>query len=119
MRAVYDDDFTFINLNGTMVGNGATNWEFDVWPAFPETVFNFNMIPKEWLKTWEDNDCYYCFNDECGTNDDISSVCNDTINDIIDFTGNYNWYDLYRPNYDTDSLLLEEHERFSSVIIDG
>jgi excinuclease UvrABC nuclease subunit len=29
---------------------------------------------------------------------------------------NYNWYDLYRPNY---NILLEDHERIGTVVIDG
>jgi hypothetical protein len=102
-----------------MVGNGATNWEFDVWPAFPDTVFNFDMIPKEWLDTYKANNCYYCFNDECGTNDDLSQICSDTLDSIIEFTGEYNWYDLYRPVYNTDTIILEEHERKATVVIDG
>jgi len=102
-----------------MVGNGATNWEFDVWPAFPDTVYNFNMIPKEWLDTYKENNCYYCFNDECGTNDDISEVCNLALESIINKTANYNWYDLYRPNYDLDAVILEEHERIATVVIGG
>jgi carboxypeptidase C (cathepsin A) len=72
LRAEWDSSYTKINLNGTMVGNGATNWDFDVFPSFPDTVFNFNMIPEEWLTTWKENKCYICFNDECGTNDDLS-----------------------------------------------
>jgi hypothetical protein len=37
-----------IHLKGTMVGNGATNWDFDVSPSFTETVYNFNLIPKRY-----------------------------------------------------------------------
>jgi len=37
---------TQMNLKGFMVGNGATNWDFDVSPSFPKTIYNFNLIPK-------------------------------------------------------------------------
>jgi len=33
-----------------MVGNGATNWDFDVSPSFTETVYNFNLIPKRYAE---------------------------------------------------------------------
>lgn len=46
-----------------MVGNGATDWDVDVSPSFPETVFNFNLIPRKYLQFFEDNDCIYYFND--------------------------------------------------------
>jgi serine carboxypeptidase-like clade 1 len=36
---------TQFNIKGIMVGNGATDWDFDVSPSFPTTVFNFNLIP--------------------------------------------------------------------------
>lgn len=39
-----------INLKGFMVGNGATDWDFDVSPSFPETVYNFNIMPSQLLK---------------------------------------------------------------------
>ena len=34
-------------LKGFMVGNGATDWDFDVSPSFPSIVYNFNLIPKK------------------------------------------------------------------------
>jgi carboxypeptidase C (cathepsin A) len=30
-----------IKLEGFMVGNGATDWDYDVSPSFPEVVYNF------------------------------------------------------------------------------
>ena len=36
------------NFKGFLVGNGATDWNVDINPAFPEVVFNFNLIPEEW-----------------------------------------------------------------------
>ena len=37
------------NLQGFLVGNGATNWDYDVSPSFPEVVYNFNLIPETML----------------------------------------------------------------------
>jgi carboxypeptidase C (cathepsin A) len=50
------------NLKGFMVGNGATNWDFDVSPSFPETVYNFNLIPKSLIDTFNSNYCVIYFN---------------------------------------------------------
>lgn len=33
------------NLKGFLVGNGATNWDFDVSPSFPSIAYDFNLIP--------------------------------------------------------------------------
>ena len=45
-----------------MVGNGATTWDFDVNPSFPATVANFNVVPpKLWLE-YENEGCYFSFN---------------------------------------------------------
>jgi len=46
LQAEFDPTLYNINIKGTMVGNGATDWDFDSNPSFPDTVRNFNMIPK-------------------------------------------------------------------------
>jgi len=46
-----------INLGGTMVGNGATNWSYDVWPTFPATLANMQIIQKSLLDEWEAQGC--------------------------------------------------------------
>lgn len=35
-----------------MVGNGATDWDLDISPAFPEVVYNFNLIPQALLANY-------------------------------------------------------------------
>jgi hypothetical protein len=35
---------TKVNLKGFIVGNGATDWEIDISPSFPEVMYNFNLI---------------------------------------------------------------------------
>jgi hypothetical protein len=47
LQAAFDSSLENINIKGTMVGNGATDWDFDSNPSFPDTVRNFNMIPKD------------------------------------------------------------------------
>ena len=46
-----------------MVGNGATDWRYDVHPSFAATAANFNIIPQKLLKEWEDEGCFYSFHD--------------------------------------------------------
>ena len=40
-----------------MVGNGATNWSYDVWPSFAATAANMNVISMNLWKEIEDNGC--------------------------------------------------------------
>jgi hypothetical protein len=56
-----------MNLQGFMVGNGATNWNFDVEPSFPQTVRWFNIIPPSLLNDFETNECHYYFYPEFDT----------------------------------------------------
>jgi hypothetical protein len=43
---------TTYNLKGMMVGNGVTDYDYDVSPSFPETLYNFNLISKKLLDTF-------------------------------------------------------------------
>jgi len=52
-----------INLKGLLVGNGATDWDFDSSPAYPETFYNFNLIPKRLFDKYMDGYCVEYFND--------------------------------------------------------
>lgn len=57
-----DSNITQINLKGFLVGNGATDWDFDVMPSFPETAYNFNVIPKSLLDEYQKLECTVYFN---------------------------------------------------------
>jgi len=61
--AKFQPNRTTYNLKGFLVGNGATNWNYDVSPSFPETVYNFNLIPKKYQDFFDQNNCTYYFND--------------------------------------------------------
>jgi len=43
---------TRYNFKGYLVANGATNWDLDISPAYPEVVYNFNIIDKTLLDTF-------------------------------------------------------------------
>lgn len=103
-------------MAGFIVGNGATNWDIDISPSYPEVVYNFNIIPKDLLTTFQTNDCHYYFNDlKVYPN---SKLCNDTWDQINTLAGDLNWYDLFRKTY-PDSLLLKNVNRLGSSIVDG
>ena len=48
-------------LKGFIVGNGATDWEIDVSPLFPEVVHKFNLIPSGLLNNFTDNNCAFYY----------------------------------------------------------
>jgi len=97
-----------------MVGNGATDWDVDVSPSFPETVFNFNLIPRKYLQFFKDNDCVYYFNDF--KNHSGPAECDPIWEAMQNLTGNLNWYDLYR---DEPSIILGAEERMAKTLIGG
>lgn len=121
------ENMTKYNLKGYIVGNGATNWDIDISPAYPEVVYNFNIIPKTLLDTFQENDCRYYFNDLKVHNN--SELCNDTWEKINDLASDLNWYDLYRKVYDDNDLdakrakagkiLLKGSNRLQSVNVNG
>ena len=87
-----------MNLEGIMVGNGATNWSVDVEPSFPATVKNFNIIPASLYNKFEDNNCHYYFYPSYDTTRN-TLVCDAAWAKINELTSELNWYDLYRPTY--------------------
>ena len=113
---------TKINLKGFLVGNGATQWDVDISPSFPEVVYNFNLIPKSLLDTYNDNNCIAYFNDvHPATNTTICETSWDLINNL---TGGLNWYDLFRkviPNDPFSATALKQsasdEERIRSVLV--
>lgn len=97
----FDDDHIQINLKGFIVGNGATDWTFDVQPVFPELAKYFNLIPESVYKQWTDHECTFFFNGTVHYNDSNSnySTCFGIWQEILDNTASLNWYDLYRKNF--------------------
>jgi len=84
-----------INLKGFMVGNGATDWDFDVSPSFPETLFNFNIITSQTLKEYNDNNCTVWFND-FRNRTGPTEPCATLWTKMEGMWDGLNWYDLYR-----------------------
>ena len=103
-----------IKLGGTMVGNGATNWSYDVWPTFPATLANFQIIQQSLLADWETEGCAgYFHNVRPATK---TPKCIAMAKRMNDLSGSLNWYDLYRKNYD---LPAANSTRLGTTIIEG
>lgn len=100
-----------IPLAGYIVGNGATNWAYDVQPAFPNTAFYFDLIPRALLDTFNSNNCSYNNANIPVTN---PPICDTTWDKIQDLTGGLNWYDLYRKVY--PDTLLSGNRQGSSIV---
>jgi Serine carboxypeptidase len=103
-----------------MVGNGATNWEVDISPSFPDVMYNFNLIPKSLLDTYKNNDCVNYFNDLKPPSN--STVCVDAWNQINDLWDGLNWYDLFRKVVPDSGLLKQsasDEDRMRTVEVGG
>jgi hypothetical protein len=59
-----------------IVGNGLTDYNYDVWPAYIPTVYNFQLIPKTIRDFIVDNKCNHYFRHVLPEN--LSQQCNDT-----------------------------------------
>jgi len=105
-----------------MVANGATHWAYDVSPSFPATVYWNNIITKKDYDAFNNNDCYYSFNDVIKVKN--PPVCDATWARINELAENLNWYDLYRPVYDGGlgsghDALEAEQARLGSAMVEG
>lgn len=85
-----------------MVGNGATDWNFDSTPTFPDTVYNFNLVPKDLRDKWFDNNCHEYFRHVFPSRG--PPACKIAMLQMQNYTSNLNWYDLYRPQIPPTSV---------------
>lgn len=103
------------NLKGYLVGNGATNWDFDVSPSFPTIANDFNLIPMKLYHNYTHSGCKVWFNNFKPI--EGPPYCGDLWEEINNLTANLNWYDLYRPVYNNGGLTAEQ--RIGKSVIDG
>lgn len=99
-----------------MVGNGATNWYYDVFPSFAVTAYNFNIITKDLKDAYEDNNCL--FTDGSVIPWTPTQICLDTADSIEALTNQLNWYDLYRFLY-PDTINLSAEDRWATAEVHG
>jgi len=99
-----------------LVGNGATNWDFDVSPSFPTIAKDFNLIPTSLYHNYTHSGCKLWFNNFKPMEGPV--YCGELWTQITTLTENLNWYDLYRANPAVSPLLTAE-ERIGKTTIDG
>lgn len=115
LQAKFNTTKKTYNLKGFLVGNGATNWDFDVSPSFPQIAYDFNLIPMSLYENYTKSGCKVYFNDFIPM--DGPPYCAELWDNITTLTGGLNWYDLYRPVY-PESILSDE-ERIGKTVIGG
>ena len=54
-----------------IVGNGLTNWQYDLNMALPATLGGFSMIPNKWIEMWEQAICKVDINGKITGGDDL------------------------------------------------
>lgn len=87
-----------INLKGFIVGNGATDWDHDVMPSFPDVIKYFNILPIEIHDSYSHYGCTLFFNGTMKYDKDKGNgtECAELWSQMMDLTSHLNWYDLYR-----------------------
>ena len=115
------------NLKGFIVGNGATDWDIDISPSFPDVVYNFNIIPPRLIKNYTDSQCTYYFRNVRAPSPD-NAVCKDLWLQIEKLWQGLNWYDLFRKTYpqsaipfnaETMEAAINEMAREKTVMVNG
>ena len=99
-----------------IIGNGATDFNVDVSPSYPDTVYNFNLIKKDLYETYINNSCFFSFNGVIP--ESHSDVCVNAWTKINALCADLNWYDLYRKKY-PNALRADDEERWGEVEING
>lgn len=117
LQAAWNKDLMDIPLAGFMVGNGATNWDYDVHPSFAATVANFNIVPMKLLAEWDSLGCFYSFHDVLPMH--MPEECVALAARSEELTKNLNWYDLYRINWPTTLNAAKDEDRQATTVIDG
>lgn len=109
-----------LNLKGFIVANGATDWDLDISPSFPDVVYNFNLIPPRVLKNYTTNGCTFYFRDVKPPTPN-NTICNELWDQINDLWQGLNWYDLFRKVYPQSAQVsaTDDKSRTKTVIIGG
>jgi len=108
-------------LKGFIVGNGATDWDIDISPSFPDVVYNFNIISPRQIQNYTNNNCTFYFRDVKQPNPD-NAICIELWGKINNMWKGLNWYDLFRKTYPasaSDNSPTEEASRIKTVMVNG
>jgi carboxypeptidase C (cathepsin A) len=102
-----------IPLQGILVGNGATTWDYDNSPSIPVTAVDMGLVPVSLLEEWNTNGCIFYFRDvkpsggvNCGPIWDKMSA---SFNDL-------NIYDFFRTNEVSNTAV---EDRMGKSMVNG
>ena len=48
-------------LKGILVGNGATDWRVDIYPAWAKFGYMHNLMDKDSYEVWKEDKCFIAF----------------------------------------------------------
>ena len=103
---------TPINLKGILVGNGATDWQYDTTPSYLPMAYNHELMDKDLHDTFVQNNCTWYFRDVLPGHH--PKVCQEAMAKFNKLTARINWYDIYRKVYDSPIS-----EPIGETMIDG
>lgn len=102
-----------------MVGNGATNWNYDAEPVYAETFAAFNVISEDLLQRYKEKNCKFFWND-IKDNSKNPPECEEIWEKVLVPLYELNVYDLFRKVYPDNALKMKSPEhRLKSVNVNG
>ena len=106
-------------LKGFIVGNGATDWNYDADISYAEVFVNFNVIPLDLYQQYQQNKCQFYWGDVI--KHENPEACGLIWEQILDLTSDLNIYDLYRKTYPQDAMKKKalHANRMGSVMVEG
>ena len=99
-----------------MIGNGATDFKYDVSPSFPATLYNFNLIKQSLYDEYVNNNCFFSFNGVLPESN--STECINAWGKMNELVVDLNWYDLFRKTY-PNPIYKDDEERYGETIVNG
>lgn len=93
------DKSTKINLKGILVGNGATDWQYDTTPSYLPMAYNHQLMDRDLYDTFVQYNCTWFFRDVLPGHH--PKECQDAMKTFNKLTSRINWYDIYRKVYDS------------------
>lgn len=102
------------NLQGILVGNGATSWDYDNSPTIPQTAVGMGLVPQALLDEWNQNGCIFYFRDVKPSGGVDCQPIWDKMMVLID---DLNIYDFFRTN--VVNITASAEERTGKTMVNG
>lgn len=103
-----------INLKGILVGNGATDWDFDTTPSYLPMAYWHNLMDKSLYDRFVDNQCFFSFRDVIPEKGNIKE-CDSAYAEFQQVTKDIFWYDIYMKTPNGGLLKSSDRKRITEV----